>query len=137
MQSSLFTPVAPTIHLANWGQVRNIPTENVFSIMVWTPKWASQQKVPALVPATEDLHAYQNGIYTIQQYKDAYINKIDPNQLTPFTLHDSFGLLLPNDVYLCCTCSKTKAQLGHCHRTWAASLLKEAGWSVTLDGKPI
>jgi len=35
---------------------------------------------------------------------------------------------------ICCSCSRSKAASGLCHRVWAAELLQLAGWCVVLDG---
>jgi len=133
----LFKSVKPRLHFSNWGQTRNVPKEDVYSIMVWTPKWVDvHQKIPVLVPEEANLVAYQNGSMGIREYSARYLTALSEklDQLTPVALMDSYDLLVPEDAYLCCTCSKKKAANNECHRTWAAYLLAEAGWLVTLDG---
>ena len=130
----------PRLHVVNFGQTKNIPREDVYSIMVWTPKWAQcPQKIPALVPSAADLIAYKNRQLTVESYMTLYTEMLTERveSLTPMTLVDNFGNLIPDGAYLCCVCSKEKANQRKCHRFVAAYLLKEAGWMVTLDGRSI
>ena len=108
--------------------------------MVWTPIWAQcSQSVPILTPNKEDFSAYLNGILPQRDYFKRYTESLQKNinDLTPSRLTDSFGLLLPEGAYLCCTCSIENASKGFCHRFVAAYLLKDAGWTVILDGKTL
>jgi len=136
----LFESQQPHINFANWGQIRKVPPALVYSIMVFTPKWQPvTQTVPLLIPTQEDLLAFQQGTLSVEQYRSNYTNHLAHNlpSLPPDALLDSRGLLVPSGAYLCCSCSKEKAFESKCHRVWAAHVLKEVGWLVSVDGEVI
>lgn len=137
---ALFSTTKPAVHLVNFGQTKKVPPEDVYSIMVWTPKWAQcSQSIPILAPSEVDLVGYKNGTLSLHDYQKSYEERLrsNINKITPLALLDNYANLIPTDAYLCCVCSKDKAQKGQCHRVWAAQILKEAGWIVTLDGRTV
>ena len=104
--------------------------------------------IPLFVPDPDDLTAVQADTISHEEYKNRYLRlvafrvrkKSPPVNIVP-------GLLLASTVLdpvpvkdgdtLLCACSVEVARSGKCHRTWAASLLKLAGWDVTLDASPL
>lgn len=101
-------------------------------------------QVPLFVPDPDDLIAVQAGKISHDEYRNRFLRlvafrvrkKSPPVNITP-------GFLLACTVLdpvpvgdgdtLLCACSVEDARNGKCHRTWAASLLKLAGWDVVLD----
>lgn len=124
----------PTIYLTNWSSKKLYGPGRKFTIMA-APRWweHGDGTVQGLVPSLPDLLGYRTGQISLAEYNTRYIQMVRPNlaTLTPE------GPVLKDGDTLCCACSRDVAAKGACHRVWAATLLREAGWRVILDGAEI
>ena len=135
----------PKIFLSNWASAKTPGHHGpgrLLSIMVKTPWFAkSAGNVLVLVPPTDALWDLRGGRIDIEQYQRRYQNKLDhwADRLAPGKLlADREGGLFKvayGDT-LCCSCARSAAAEGKCHRVWAARRLAEVGWDVVLDGEP-
>lgn len=137
----------PTIYLSNWSSHKTPGHHGPgrkYTIMARPRKWErGEGQVWALTPDTDALECVRNGAWSADKYRVETIemfqrHRIDPSHLLAerFTPNTRWIPVVGGDT-LCCACSRAKAAAGECHRVWAAELLKEAGWHVVLDGKPL
>lgn len=98
--------------------------------------------VPALVPPLEWVRATKALEMDLDDYRTRYearlrekLPELGPGRLA-FGLEPNIGtrFVQAGDT-LICSCSREQAHHGRCHRVWAAHILREAGWSVVLDGQ--
>jgi hypothetical protein len=72
---------------------------------------------------------------SLESLWSATIGDLSPGRLIAYQgLED---VVVASGDTLCCACSRPDAQAGRCHRTWAATFLKQAGWTVVLDGRKV
>lgn len=134
------------IHLTNWSSRALHGPGRVWSIMARPRRWElGCGSVPVLVPAPADLDAVRTGGITVEDYRTRYERRVlgrepmhpylDPGAL----LGHLTGTVGPTPVddgdTLCCACSREAASRDECHRVYAALMLRDAGWSVVLDGR--
>jgi len=94
--------------------------------------------VPALVPEVGWVKAARAGDVPLDEYRDLYTTRLREHldALRPGTLTAN-GYPVEGGDTLICACSRAAAAQGRCHRVWAAEILREAGWEIVLDGRPI
>jgi len=138
----------PLIYISNWSSSRTPGHHGTsgrkFSVMVKTPDYVVPDgKVTALVPSEKDLWAARQGKITSEIYKQRYMKQLwdtlpslKPGELF-YTEHGAGEQLVQDGDTLCCVCSRRDSADDKCHRAWAAQVLKEAGWTVILDGKKL
>ena len=135
----------PTLYVTNVASRDLYGPGRSLHIMVWQAKWASFFGcVQGLRPHERDLIAYKNRAISLRSYKLLYKKWVAPVDLSPCALGitsttappTSLGPVQDGDTLLC-SCSRSTAARGECHRVWAAELLKEAGWDVILDGREL
>ncbi|MFA5801174.1 MAG: hypothetical protein WC911_01725 [Thermoleophilia bacterium] len=126
----------PTLYLTNFSS-KKLHHGHVYTIMAKPRTWEhGEGTVSALVPRR--FRDYQQGKITMEDYRaDFYCQMLDALaelSLDPGRLATATGRMVLDGDTLCCTCSKTEAAAGRCHRAWAAPYLVRAGWTVILDG---
>jgi hypothetical protein len=92
----------------------------------------------ALVPEVGWVKAVRAGDLTFEEYRDLYTTRLRAHvdALRPGVLTAN-GIVVDAGDTLICACSRAAAAEGRCHRVWAAEVLREAGWKIVLDGRPI
>jgi len=92
----------------------------------------------ALVPEVGWVKAARAGDLPIDEYRELYsawlrghLDALRPGVLT------AGGHAVEGGDTLICACSRAAAAEGRCHRVWAAEVLREAGWNIVLDGRPL
>ena len=95
-----------------------------------------------LVPEAEDVIAVKEALITPEEYRSKYLRLVAYRVRRKGQMLTPGGLLAQNPLdplpvadgdSLLCACGVETARAGRCHRTWAASLLALAGWTVILD----
>lgn len=139
----------PTIYISNWSSSRTPGHHGIsgrkLSIMVKTPDYVVPDgRVEALVPDEKDLWATKQGSITSDIYKNRYLKSLwekksglEPGMLRFRAINSEAEQIVQHGDTLCCVCSRKDAADDRCHRAWAATVLKEAGWVVILDGKKV
>lgn len=94
----------------------------------------------SLVPDDDHLLALKAGEMTLALYRAHFVEQLleGREHLAPGKLHarlpdERWTKVADGDTLICC-CSRAAAAAGRCHRVWAGEALKEAGWTVVLDG---
>jgi len=135
----------PKIFMSNWASEKSPGHHGpgrLFSIMVKTPWFArSTGLVDVLVPPAAALWDLKGGQIDMPTYKRIYLEKLDQwaARLSPGKLVADAGgglVVVASGDTVCCSCARSEAAAGRCHRRWAAERLAESGWNVVLDGVP-
>ncbi len=133
------------IYLSNWASHKTAGHHGpgrLFSIMVKTPYWAKAAGVvDVLVPYSKALWDLRSEQLDMEGYQRLYLEKVkpqiellEPGKLVARVSGTGEVLEVVDGDTLCCSCSRSAASSGRCHRSWAAQLLLDAGWKVVLDG---
>lgn len=100
---------------------------------------AGEGCVGALVPVLSCVRDVKAGTMPWKRYRDLYLGdmrrrleRLAPGELGAWCPGE-VTKVADGDTLICC-CSRAKAAAGKCHRVWAGEALKEAGWTVVLDG---
>lgn len=127
------------VHVANWSSRKLHGPGLALTIMAAPRAWEhGEGRVPALIPALDDLRAVRSGAIPWTEYRARFEAKIAGAALAPGEI---LGVLtggrwfpLRDGDTVCCACSVADAAAGRCHRVWSAHALHRAGWDVVLDG---
>jgi len=133
----------PTIHITNATSRKpphRGPSGTVWSIMA-APRAhygeLGSGQVSALVPDLDMVQRAKAGTMPTEDYRAAYVAGLDVAGLAHGALLGTYARPIEDGDTLVCACSRAKAAKGECHRVWAAEALREAGWSVVLDGEAL
>lgn len=137
------------LHVTNYGSTLMHGGGQKLTIMVRPRHWERVDGyVPLLLPRGQDLVDVKHGRMPVDEYRATYeralsqdwvMKRLMPGALdfTPWGSRSSPNeepRLVESGATLLCCCSRDAARRNECHRVWAARLLKQAGWTVHLDG---
>lgn len=125
-----------TVYLTNWSSYRTpgcFGTGRKLSIMARPRAWErGDGRIWMLTPRKELFdEALRIGLAA---YRERYIEQVS-NSVGGLPIRETYLEEIQDGDTLCCACSRGAAEVGGCHRVWAAELLRDAGLTVILDGK--
>ena len=131
----------PKIYLTNWSSPKLHGPGRKLTIMTHPRHWEKGEGlVPSCRPTPDMVSKMKRKEASWDELREHVLARVQgqghrPGELWAIVLGQSVAV---NDGdTLCCSCSRTDAAQGRCHRAFVAEALVRSGWSVVLDGEEL